>query len=250
MTLKHINNQKQKMNLNQVCDEVDNIITGTDNQIDYKYIFIHLEEALTKKTDYNDVELVCDTVLKIATTKNRRIRHLEKYFWKYLNNIPIRMAIFEENNFDEQEELLPNTDYDDTSKRIFSRLLGLALEIINLKEDNRNASDLRRSGSLELLSNMHTYYHIPIAKKLFVDSINSKNKNEQYAALMGLENYYEESEDELEEEIIERLDLLRNKTKDRTVASTCLQIQINAGIIDEMTAVLEMDDWKDEHYNF
>ena len=43
------------------------------------------------------------------------------------------------------------------------------------------------------------------------------------------------------------LDEIIKNTDDRTVASTCLQIQINAGIIDEMIAVSVMDDWKDDH---
>lgn len=46
------------------------------------------------------------------------------------------------------------------------------------------------------------------------------------------------------------LDEIIKNTDDRTVASTCLQIQINAGIIDEIIAVHEMDDWKDDHFYY
>ena len=147
----------------------------------------------------------------------------------------------------ENEKLLANTDYDNTSKRILSRLIGLVQEVIELKDDNSRGSDLRRAGSLKFLGEMINYYHIPVARNLFVDSINSKNKNEQYAALEGLENYYDVSEDEIENDLVKTLNVIKKKTNDRTVASTCLQIQINAGIINEMTAICEIDDWKDEH---
>ena len=95
---------------------------------------------------------------------------------------------------------------------------------------------------------MINYFHIPIAKGLFVASITSKNGKEQYAALEGLENYYYVSEEEIEDELVEILNGIKDETEDRTVVSTCLQILINAGIIDEMMAQCEIEDWKDEHY--
>ena len=60
-------------------------------------------------------------------------------------------------------------------------------------------------------------------------------------------NYYDIVDDKLENKILEALKDIADKTDDRTVASTCLQIQINAGLINEMTAVHQIDNWKDEH---
>lgn len=242
-------NKNKKMDIKEICNEIDLIIAGKDNRIDYKYIFLHLDDALTKKISYGEIVLICETILKIAKTKNRIIRHLEKDFWSFINRIPFQLILIQGLEISENEELLSNTDYEKTNKRILSRLIGLVQEVIELKDDNSKGSELRRAGSLMILGEMINYYHIPIAKSLFVDSINSKNKKEQYAALEGLENYYDVSEDEIEDELVKILNDIKNETDDRTVASTCLQIQINAGIIDEMTAVCEIDDWKDEHYD-
>jgi hypothetical protein len=49
---------------------------------------------------------------------------------------------------------------------------------------------------------------------------------------------------------MQNLERIKDETEDRTVASTCLQILINAELIDEMTAMCEMDDWKDDHYDY
>lgn len=95
---------------------------------------------------------------------------------------------------------------------------------------------------------MINYFHIPIAKGLFVDSIKSENRKEQHAALEGLENYCYVSEEEIEDELVEILISIKDETEARVVVSTCLQILINAGIIDEMMAQCEIEDWKDEHY--
>ena len=238
----------KKKDIKGVCKEVDLIIEGSDNKFDYKYIFIHLDESLRKRISYAEIELICETILKIAKTKNRILRNLEKDFWSLIIKIPFKIVLIQGLEIGKNEELTPNTDYDNVGKKILSRLIGLALEILELKDDNSKGSDLRRASSLELFAELIDYYHIPIAKKLFVDSINSKNVREQYAALEGLENYYSVYDEEIEEDLIQKLDLIKDKTEDRTVASTCLQIQINAGVIDEIDAVFEIDDWKDEHY--
>lgn len=237
------------MDINEICNEVDLIIANKDNRMDYKYIFLQLNGALTKKISYEEIVLLCETIIKIAKTKNRKLRRLEKDFWSFIDNIQFQIILNQELNIGENEELLSNTVYPILSKRMLSRLIGLAQEILELKDDNSKGSDLRRASSLSLLGEMIDYYQIPFAKNIFVNSINSKNNNEQYKALQGLENYYAVSEDEIEDDLIKTLNVIKTKTEDRTIASTCLQIQINAGIIDEMTALFEIDDWKEEHYD-
>ncbi len=240
----------REKDINGICREIDLVIDGANNSIDYKYIFLHLDEALTKSISYDEIELICDTVIKIAETKNRIIRHLEKDIWSFINRIPFQIILLQGLDIEDNEELLSKTNYDNTSKRILSRLIGLAQEILKIKDDNSKGSDLRRAGSLKLLVEMINYFHIPVAKKLFVDSINSKNVKEQYAALEGLENYYNVSDDEIEDDLVQNLNIIKKNTVDRTVASTCLQIQINAGLIDELKAAFEIDDWKDDHYDY
>ena len=241
-------NKIKKKNIKGICKEIDLIIAGKDNRIDYKYIFLYLDDALGKKISYDDIVLICETIIKIAKTKNRIIRHLEKDFWNFINRIPFQIIMIQRLDISENEELLSNTDYDNTNKRILSRLIGLVQEIIGLKDDNSKGSELRRAGSLKIIAEMINYYHIPIAKSLFLNSINSKNSKEQYAALEGLGNFYDVSEEVIDDDLVKILSDIKNETDDRTVMSTCLQILVNAGTIDEMIAVSEIDDWKDEHY--
>jgi len=236
------------MSIKEICNEIDLIIAGKDNRNDYKYIYMHLGYALAGKIKYSDIALVCETIIKIAKTKNRILRHLENDFWGFINAVPFKIIFIKEFEIGEDEELLANTAYDNTNKRILSRILGLVEEVIGLKDDHSKGSDLRRAGSLSVLGQMICYYHIPVARRLFVDSIKSTNKNEQYEALQGLENYYDFTDDEIEDDLLEALDDIKDKTDDRTVASTCLQIQINAGIINELSAQFEIEDWRDEHY--
>ena len=138
--------------------------------------------------------------------------------------------------------------YKNQQKKILSRILGLSIEILKLPDDNSKGSELRRANALKLIADLNGYYIIPDVKTLFLNSIKSKNSAEQYSALEGLENYYDVTEDQIDDDLVKTLNEIIKETDERTVASTCLQIQINAGIINEMTAVFEMNDWKDEHY--
>lgn len=153
-----------KKDIKEICNEIDLIIEGKDDKGEYKYLFVHLDNALTKKISYVEIVLICETIIKIAKTKNRIIRHLEKRFWYFVERVPFQIILKQGIDISENEELLSNTDYDNMNKKILSRLIGLAQEVIELKDDNSKGSDLRRSGSLRILGEMINYYNIPVAK--------------------------------------------------------------------------------------
>jgi hypothetical protein len=243
-------NKIAKRNIKEICSLVDQIIEGPVDKSEYRFIFLDLNEALKKGLSYDDVVLLCEMVIKISKTKNKILRHLEKGFWNFINECSFYIISTGKLKITENEQLSPNTAYAKLNKRILSRWIGLAQEILEIKDDKSKGSDLRRSESLRLIGDLINYYDIPIAKNLFVESINSKNVKEQYAALEGLEHYYSVSDDEIEDDLINDLKRIKEETDERSVASTCLQIMINVGLIDQLTAVFEMDDWKDDHYKF
>ncbi len=239
---------KKYKDITEICKEIDLIIENKDNKNGYKYLYYDLVNVLQKKIEYSEVVVFCNTVLKIARTKNRILRHLEKDFWDFINKLPFQLLLIQRIEISENEEIEPNIDYQNQGKKILSRLLGLSKEILELPDDNSKGSELRRAKALKLIADLINYYIIPEAKNLFLNSIKSKNSTEQYNALEGLETYYEITEDEIDDELIKVLNEIVKETNDRTVASTCLNIQIIAGIINELTAVCKIDDWKEEHY--
>ena len=234
-------------NIKEICREIDLIIEKKDNKNDYKYLYSDMLNVLKGKIDYSEIVIFCNTVLLIAKTKNRILRYLEKDFWDFINKMPFQLLLIQRIEISKNEIIESNTDYDNQGKKILSRLIGLSKEILELPDDNSKGSELRRSCSLKLIADLINYYEVTDARNLFINSIKSRNKGEQYNALLGLENYYEFTDDDIDDELIKTLNEIIKNTVDRTVASTCLQIQINAGIIDEMIAVSVMDDWKDDH---
>jgi hypothetical protein len=235
-------------NIKEICNEIDLIIANKNNKIDYKYLYSDLDNVLRKRIDPSDIVDFSFIVLKIAQTKNRIIRHLEKSFWDFVNKLPFQLILINGIEIDENESIEPNIDYDNPEKNILSKLFDLSKKILELPDDNSKGSGLRRSQALKLIVDLSEYYHVPNAKEIFFNSIESHNVEEQFNALEGLENYYEVTEEEIDDSLLKTLNEIFKNTKDRTIASTCLKIQINAGIIDEFTGICEMDDWKDENY--
>lgn len=237
----------KKLPIKEICDQINRFIAGQNRDIDSRSIRFNLNNFFKEKIGEHDLALFCDCLVKIAKTKDRKIRKTEQCFWNYVRFLPLDLEMQtdnDKNDEDEWEELLSNTPYADRKKRKFSKLLGLAEEILKLKKDRSRASEMRRAASLELISEIMEYYIIPTALPLFWKSLQSENKGEQYAALEGLANYYAYTEDEIDSGLIEILNGILSETDDRFIASTCLQIQINAGIIDEGTALWELDEWK------
>lgn len=193
--------------------------------------------------------MLCDTILLMAKTKNRVIRYIEDDFWKPI--LILSYFLIEQSDtevtIDENEELLPNEDYANEPKKNII-ILGLCYQILNSKNDRAKNCNQRRSNALETIATLLDYYIIKDAKPLFLQSILSKGRNQQYSAFEALSNYYEISEDELDEGLLIKLDTIAKETDNQDIASTCLEILINAGVIDEMEAICKMDDWKHEHW--
>ena len=238
--------KRKTLNLKQICAEIDLIIAGKNVKEDYEMIFLYLEEKLKNEPKFEDIVLFCETVVKIASTKNRILRHLEKDFWHSISLLPYSFMRSISNKTEEDVLIEPNIEYQDATKKSLSLVLGMVVDFLHQPDDKSKSSELRRTNALIYLENLTSFFHAPVAKELFIKFIKSPNEKEQYHALEGLACYYQHTEDELGEELVETLDKIRQETDDRSIASTSLQIQINAGIIDEMEAVFEMDDWKDE----
>lgn len=238
-------------NLSEICVEIDNIIQTSNEKSkksEYSDLMTEFDSALFNRFDYKQIDDLCNITVKIAKTKNKIIRYIEKDIWRKIPELPFRLFQNSDLEIDENEVLKPDSEYENEIKKILSRLLKLSYNILELNDDNSKSSEVRRAGALEIIAELLDYFLINECKAIFRKSINSKYPKEQYAALVGLENYYATNDDEIDDELLENLEKIIAETDDRTVASTCLQIQINAGLIDEFSAVCSIDDWKDEHY--
>jgi len=240
--------KEKHRSISGICDEINLIIDNQYNNAEFKHLSTEFRYAIQAETEYSDILVLCDTVIKVGKIKNRKLRYLEKEFWKFIIEIPFRILIHEGDML-EDKEIKPNTDYSNPKKKILSKLIGLSKEILEVTDIKTKSNEFRRTSALKLIAEMVNYYNISDVKNIFLNSIKSKNKSEQQIALEGLESYYQVTENEIDEDLIKVLNEIFKQTNDRIVASICLQIQINAGIVDEFDAILQLDDWKEDHWN-
>jgi len=221
--------------IKDICNEIDLIIEGKQTKTDSYEFRAILNSASKKQIKFEELCLVCDTILKISVTKNRTLRLLEGHFWKFINSIPNSIFLYNSSEFGDCEELLPNADYPVVEKKILSRLLGLVAEILALKDDYSNGSGLRRSEAIQLYTELLCIFEIPSGKSVLVNSVKSKNKTEQYAALMGLGDYYGSVDDEIDDDLVDTLDEIVEEHKTMAIIDLCIIIKSNAGIYDEFS---------------
>jgi hypothetical protein len=238
---------KKFRDINEVCTILESIIERKDNNSDYKSLYWDLENALENNIDFLSINRFCEIALKTAITKSRVLRHLEKDIWIFINKLPSYLFLSGKLEFAEYEIIEPNVAYENNEKRIISRVLGLAYDILKLPVQNSNSFRFIRTQSLEFIAQLLLWYIIPDAKEIFVKSIQSENSDEQYNALQSLANYYSWDYDEIEDELLNIIDEIFEETDNSMIASTCLEIQVNVGLMDETTALFELDDWKERH---
>jgi hypothetical protein len=150
---------------------------------------------------------------------------------------------------DDIEELTEEYDTDQRAAiKLSSELLKYAKEVIASKDDKSKRYKKRVIEAIRLLTELNKFYEIKGVKEIFQSKIEDKDGDLQFAVLSGLEEYYDyRNVDELTEEEEGKLEQIIKTTKDRSIASTCCQILINAGKMDEFEAVITMDDWKDKN---
>ena len=112
--------EQEYKDIKGVCNEIDLIINKKDNKNDYKYLFLDLENILYKR-EFSEIDVFCNTVLKIAKTKNRILRHLESHFWSFANSILYQLILKSKIETVENETIELNTDYDNPEKKILSK---------------------------------------------------------------------------------------------------------------------------------
>jgi len=220
---------KQKT-IDEICSGIYGVLEDKNlKKADCYTLLADLNAAMYSKIDFIQLNQLCEIILKIAKTKNRAIRFVESSLWDEIPHLLYNLIDNYDLDLDEEEELKPDVKYSNEAKKMLSRLLQLSYEALSLNDDKSKAGEVRREGALKLISELVEYYIVPESKALFLNSLKSSNKREQYFALIGLQNYYAACDEKIDADLIENLANLFDVTDDDSIASTCLQIKVNAG---------------------
>lgn len=149
------------------------------------------------------------------------------------------------------EKLINNTQDIELKKihKINYSLLDFAKELFMISIPRDSFSSRRKGLAMGLISKLLFYYDIPNKFDLFIKALQSSKDKLIIEALDELHYYFENlPEEHLSDEIINELDKIVLKTKDRTIATGSLNLQVITGCISEFEALSRIDDWKEKYY--
>lgn len=125
------------------------------------------------------------------------------------------------------------------------KLVSFSKEIFQLTIPRDAFNNKRKGLAMDLIGRVAVYYDIPGAIDLCMAAFQSNKKTLVLAAAEFYENYRHGRNISLPPEMVERLDDIIRKTKDRSVAVTALNLQVEDGLISEFEALSRIDDWKE-----
>ncbi len=151
------------------------------------------------------------------------------------------------------DELLANDSKDNELKKIHTinlSFLNFAKELFAISIPRDSFNSKRKGYALGIISKLLNYYDISNKLDLFIEALRSPKDKLIIEALNELHYYHENiPEKHLSEKIINELDKIILKTKNRTVATGALNLQVITGYISEFEALSRIDDWKEKYYD-
>ena len=205
-----------------------------------------LESTPYTFTESDAIELF-GLVYSCALTKGKIYRYIENSIWNSLVPLPFKLNTApEDDDFIELESNPERIGYINEIDRINQRFIDLCFKILDLKRKRQNFK-IRRENAIKIVGNMLNFYAIPQSYNYFKRSISYMDSKEQYFALQGFERYFLLHEEEIPDDLLIELRHIFETTKKREIASTCLEIEMNVGLIEEFEVVFKMDNWKEKN---
>ncbi|MEZ5042451.1 MAG: hypothetical protein R2828_21300 [Saprospiraceae bacterium] len=234
--------------LNDICEKSEYEYKESKREI--VKLFDQLESHRIEKE--NELQMLIKLHRNLGEIKNRKASYIEDEIGRrILVDLPFSIRMQDEEIPEDEIEVLKENYCQDqrAAIKMSSKLLKYGKEIVWSKEDKSKRYKNRIKEAIRMLNELQQFYKIKGVKEIFKSRIEDKDEDLQFFALYGLEIYYaHESAEELTKEEEKKLEQIIHSTKTRETASTCCQILINSGKIDEFGALMRIDDWKDRNW--
>ncbi len=242
------NKEKLKMEIKNYCDRIIELYEEVSPENQDRSLAIQLiykmRFEIDKTTFTNDSLIpILITTNKIASTKKNLKQILEKELLSLISYLPHKLWM--EN--DGEKRNVFQRGIGKKEGQIAESLINFAKEIFEIKLDRDAFAGKRRGYSIQILESLSNYFEVPEFMELCSKSIKSKSKNEFLDSIECLKEYCKEKDEIPSEELIEIINKRIEKTKHRTEAVGGLNLQVEIGLIDELEALLRLDEWKEKN---
>ena len=210
------------------------------------------EELNNLEFSFNNLKQILDFERYVIYNKGANRFKVEESILELLQTLIIDLC--ESSDFDivQLNEKLVNNTQDIELKRthkINFNLLDFAKELFKISIPKDSFSSRRKGYAMGIISKLLNYYDIPDKFDLFIEALQSSKDKLRIEALNELHYHFENlPEEQLPNEIINELNKIVSKTKNRTIATGALNLQVITGCISEFEALSQIDDWKKKYY--
>jgi len=229
--------------IKQLCDKIYEIFISQTKDCEHELMKkIHELGAYfyTNTIDVSMIESLIDLEQKIVTVKGSHKKYLEE---QILQSLVRESHVISINKEECDQELVNKSDIDE----IVLILVEFAKSLFEYNIPRDSFNNQRKAFGLEILKHLSDGYEIPEAFELCLMALKSKKKQLIFAAIDFYEHYVCADDIELSQEVIEILDKIITQTKDRSVAVSALNFQVEAGLISEFEALSRIDEWKEKN---
>lgn len=208
-----------------------------------------LESIVIKSNE--EVNVLISLHNSLSKIKNRKASYLEEEIARLtLLGLPFSIRSRDKNIPEDTVEELHECSDQREALKMSATLLRHSKEVLASKPEKSKRYKKRVKEAIRLLDKLQQFYKIIDIKDIFKSKMEDSDHDLQFFALYGLENYFAyETTDKLTKEEELKLERIIESTDMRETASTCCQILIHTGKIDEIGAMMKMDKWKAKNWS-
>lgn len=241
--------------MEQICKKIESLFLSGEKQNEL-YSSISELRRLSYQSEGNiSLELLRSIInleKKIVQAKGPKKKTIEDTIFDIFEQIAFTHFHDKNNNHRPRLERRLLDIEKDSSKRVCHKIaleiLELSIELFDFNLSRDSYRSVRRQKIIEVLCYLVESYDIPKAFNMCSTALHSNKKNQIHAAIGFYEAHFDLLTDDEKKEVIEKIYSIVPKTEDRSVAVSALQCLVEINEISEMTALSEIDDWKERHY--
>ena len=125
-------------------------------------------------------------------------------------------------------------------------LCGYALDCLAYLQPRDSNGGRRRSSAFEILASAGRFVDQPEVLTLALKNLGKANSPQVYGVFRFLTDYFVSRDAEPDERVIDRLLALVKATRSRSIACGALNVLVETGVFDELSALSYMDEWKEK----
>lgn len=236
------------MEIKELCDRITELYENPDIENQERGLAVRLiyqlqGEIKAEEFSNNDLIPILETTTKICSTKRNLKQVLENELLSLITYLPHKLWMKQSKGKSQYFE----KDSQNREWQIAQSLIDFSKKIYEINLDRDSFAGKRRGYSIQILESLSNYFDIPEFMELCLKSLKSKSKNEFLDSIECLKEYYKEKNIVPTEDVISIIDKRIEKTKHRVEATGGLILQVETGLISELSALSRLDDWKEKN---